>query len=321
MNAQIPAPVVPQQVTGPLTEAAVFLVLRVRPGSEPAAAELLGDVPGLVRSVGFRAPELSLSCVIGVGSDFWDAAYGTPKPAQLHPFRAVHGAKHSAPATPGDLLFHLRARRQDLCFELAHRIVDAFGGLATVEDEVHGFRYFDERDLLGFVDGTENPTGALAEAAALTTPGDPFPGSSHVVVQRYTHGLSAWRGLSVEDQEAAVGRTKLEDLELPDEAKAPDAHIVLNVVEGADGRERKILRDNMPFGSVKDGTFGTYFIGYAADVSTTELMLERMFTGADGAAHDRLLDFSTAHTGGLFFVPSQTFLDDPDTGLRAAAEA
>lgn len=314
-------PAVAQPILSPLTPSAIFLVLNVLPGREGEVADALADVSGLTRSVGFRAQDAGLSCVTGVGSAFWDRAFGVPKPAQLHPFVALDGPKHSAPSTPGDLFFHLRASRMDVCFELARQLVSHLGDAVSVEDEVHGFRYFDTRDLLGFVDGTENPVGPSAGRFALTGPEDPFPASSHVVVQRYSHDLSSWDALATEHQEAAVGRHKLSDMELPDEDKAPNSHLALNTVEDSEGNERKILRDNMPFGSVKEGDFGTYFIGYAADVDTTEQMLRNMFLGNGDATHDRLLDFSTAHTGSLFFVPSQDFLDDPQGGLGAAREA
>lgn len=302
----------PQPVVGPLTPAAIFLTLTVEPGREAGARAALAEVSGLVRSVGFRAQEGGLTCVTGIGAEFWDRAFRAPRPSGLHPFVALDGGVHRAPATPGDLFFHIRAVRMDLCFELAHQLCQSFQDLARVVDEVHGFRYFETRDLLGFVDGTENPAGPLAEEVAITGPDSDHPGSSYLIVQKYTHDIEGWEGLSVEQQEDAMGRTKLSDIEYPDESKPANAHIAINVIEDAEGNQRQILRDNMPFGSVGDATFGTYFIAYAADVTTTETMLERMFIGDPPGNTDRILDFSTARTGGLFFVPSQDALDDPD---------
>jgi putative iron-dependent peroxidase len=303
---------VPQAVLVPLTRTAIFLVVTVDPGGEDAARDLLADLPGLKRSVGFRAAEDDLSCVAGIGSRAWDRLFGGPRPAELHPFREFAGPVHHAPETPGDLLFHLRAQRLDLCFELATLIMDRLRGAATVRDEVHGFKYFDVRDLLGFVDGTENPVGPAARDAVLIGAEDAeFAGGSYVIVQKYLHDIPAWDALSVEDQENAIGRSKLSDVEMADDAKPPDSHVALNTITDPDGTERQILRDNMPFGSVGDAEFGTYFIGYARTPTVTERMLERMFLGDGTAAHDRILDFSTAVTGGLFFVPSEDFLDDP----------
>jgi len=181
-----------------------------------------------------------------------------------------------------------------------------------VIDEVHGFRSFDDRDLLGFVDGTENPDGLAAVAAVLVgDEDDDFAGGSYVIVQKYVHDLATWDALPVEEQERAVGRTKLSDIELPDEVKAANSHVVLNTIVGNDGEERQIVRFNMPFGRVGTGEFGTYFIGYARDPGVIEQMLTNMFVGKPPGTSDRILDFSTAVTGGLFFVPNAEFLDDP----------
>ncbi len=198
-----------------------------------------------------------------------------------------------------------------------------------VVDDVHGFRSFDERDLLGFVDGTENPEGAAAQEAALIADEDPgFAGGSYVVVQKYLHDLASWDALTVEEQELAIGRTKLSDIELDDDAKPHNSHVALNVIVDENGDERQILRLNMPFGRVGQREFGTYFIGYARTPAVTEEMLRNMFVGNPPGNHDRILDFSTAVTGGLFFVPSADFLDDPPSpdrrdaaGAEASAEA
>ena len=301
----------PQPVLSPLTGAAIFLVVTVSPGGEPAVRDLLADLAGLQRSVGFRLPEGTLTCVAGVGSQVWDRLFAGPRPAGLHPFTELSGPRHRAVATPGDLLFHIRARHLDLCFELATLIMGRLRDQVTVQDEVHGFRYFDERDLLGFVDGTENPSGRAAAGAVLSGDEDPaFAAGSYVIVQKYLHDMAAWNALPAGEQEKVIGRTKLSNVELPDEVKPANSHVALTTVTGPDGEQRQILRDNMPFGSAGRGEFGTYFIGYAASPEVTEQMLANMFLGRPPGNHDRILDFSTAVTGCLFFVPSQDFLDD-----------
>jgi putative iron-dependent peroxidase len=293
-----------------LTKAAVILVAVVEPGGEQRVRDLLPDVAGLNRAVGFRAPDGELSAVTGISADLYDRLFAGPRPAQLHPFREIRGAKHVAVATPGDLLFHLRAGSQDLCFELADQLTSRLADAVTVVDEVQGFRYFDERDLLGFVDGTENPTGAAASEAAIVAGQESlFAGSSYVVVQKYLHDMSAWNALPVEEQERVIGRTKLSDIELPDEEKPANSHVALTTLVDDDGTERQIVRANMPFGSIASGERGTYFIGYAANPDVIERMLTNMFVGRPSGNTDRVLDFSTAVTGGLFFVPSQGFLD------------
>jgi putative iron-dependent peroxidase len=303
----------PQPVVSPLTAAAVFLVLTVNPGGEDAVRGLLPDLSGLGRSVGFRIPEASLQVVTAIGSDAWDRLFAGPRPRELHPFRPLAGARHTAPATPGDLLFHIRANRMDLCFEFAAQVMKRLDGAVTVADEVQGFRYFDERDLIGFVDGTESPPGAAGLRAAIVSADDDpdFAGGSYVIVQKYLHDMAAWNAISVEEQERAVGRTKLDDIELPDDVKPANSHVALNTVTGPDGEERQIVRANMPFGNPGKGEFGTFYIGYAATPSVTEEMLANMFIGRPPGNTDRILDFSTALTGTLFFAPCADFLDDP----------
>ncbi|MFF3756603.1 Dyp-type peroxidase [Streptomyces sp. NPDC002185] len=312
--------VVPQPVVAPPSRAAVFLVATVNPGGEAAVRDTLQDLTGLTRSVAFRAPEARLTCVAGIGSEGWDRLVGGPRPRELHPFPALRGPRHRAPATPGDLLFHLRARRLDLCFELARHIVASLGAAATVVDEVHGFAYFDDRDLLGFVDGSENPEGTTAADAVHIGDEDPdFRGGSYAIVQKYVHDMPAWDALSVEQQEHVIGRGKGSNIELSDDVKPPDSHVALNTVTDENGVQQQIFRANMPFGRIGSAEFGTYFAGYARTPAVTERMLRNMFLGDPPGTTDRILDFSRAVTGGLFFVPSTGLLDD--LPAPSAAEA
>src|SRR6266436_8603192 len=314
--------VVAQPVSAPLTRAAVFLVVIINPGSDNRAAvrAFCADLPGLIRAVEFRDLEARLSCVMGIGSDAWDKLFGDPRPAELHPFREILAEARHAVSTPGDLLFHIRAKRMDLCFELATQIMARLGDAVSPIDEVHGFRYFDDRDLLGFVDGTENPRGeAVIDAALIGEEDTAFAGGSYVIVQKYLHDLEGWNALSTEAQERIIGRRKLSDIELDDSIKPTSAHSALTTIV-EDGKEVKILRDNMPFGRAAQGEFGTYFIGYSRSPRTIEQMLENMFVGRPPGNYDRLLDFSRAVTGNLFFVPSATFLDSVAQDQPAAGE-
>ncbi len=309
----------PQQVLAPLTPAAIFLVATIDDGGEEAVHDALADISGLVRAIGFRDPTKHLSVVTSIGSDALDRLFAGPRPAELHPFIALDGPRHHAPSTPGDLLFHIRAESLDVCFELAGRLVDAMGAV-TVIDEVHGFKFFDNRDLMGFVDGTENPDGPVAASATQIGDEDPdFAGGCYVHVQRYLHDMSSWNSISVEEQERVIGRTKLDDIELDDAVKPPNSHLALNVIEDDEGNELKILRHNMPFGEVGKAEFGTYYIGYSRSAAVTERMLRNMFIGDPPGNTDRILDFSTAVTGAMFFTPTADFLDDPPPLPGAAA--
>lgn len=302
----------PQPVVQDLTRAAIFVVVTINDGAANSAAvrSFCGDLAALVRAVGFRDLEGNLSCVMGIGSDAWDRLFGQARPAELHPFREIQSGPRHAVATPGDLIFHLRAKRMDLCFELATQIMTRLGGAVAPVDEVHGFRYFDDRDLLGFVDGTENPAAQAAiDAAYIGAEDAAFAGGTYVIVQKYLHDLAGWNALSTETQERIIGRAKLSDIELDDAVKPSYAHNALAKVV-VDGKEIKIIRDNMPFGRVAEKEFGTYFIGYARSPRTIEQMLDNMFIGQPPGNYDRLLDFSVAKTGSLFFVPSATFLEN-----------
>lgn len=303
---------VPQPVLAPLTSSAIFLVACIKPDSESYAAvrSLCIDLPGIYRAVDFRRVEGGLSCVAAFGSDAWDKLFGKPRPAELHPFAEIQSGQRHAVSTPADVLFHLRAKRMDLCFELVTQIMQRIGAAVSAVDETHGFRYFDDRDLLGFVDGTENPRGEAALNAALVSAEDAeFSGGSYVIIQKYLHDVSRWNALSTEEQERIIGRKKLSDIELSDAVKPSSAHSALTTIV-EDGKEVKILRDNMPFGTPGRGEFGTYFIGYSRTPKTTEQMLRNMFIGRPPGNYDRLLDFSRAVTGSLFFAPSATFLEN-----------
>ena len=202
----------------------------------------------------------------------------------------------------------------DLCFELVTHIMSRLGDAFATTDEVHGFSYFDDRDLIGFVDGTENPVDQGAINAAIIGNEDPlFSGGSYVIVQKYLHNLKGWNALPVEQQEKIVGRTKLANVELDDDTKPSYAHNALTTIE-ENGEQLEIVRDNMPFGDVGKGEFGTYFIGYARSPQRIEQMLQNMFVGRPPGNYDRLLDYSKAVTGTLFFVPSATFLENVANG-------
>jgi porphyrinogen peroxidase len=301
----------PQPIVAPLSRAAIFLTVSVNPdlAGVETVKSFLGDYAGIVRAVQQRDLEADLTSVLAFGAHAWSRLFGDPLPAELHTFKEIRAGERVAPATAGDLLFHIRAQRMDLCFELATHVMERLKTAVSTDDETQGFRYFDDRDVIGFVDGTENPRGGAAVAAAIVGDEDArFAGGSYVIVQKYLHDTTKWDAIATEEQERIIGRRKLSDIELPDAAKAPYAHNVLtSITEG--GKERKILRDNMPFGRPGYGEFGTYFIGYCRTPRITEQMLQNMFVGNPPGNYDRLLDVSRAVTGGLFFAPSADFIE------------
>jgi putative iron-dependent peroxidase len=295
------------------------LVATIDEGGESGTWDFLSGVTGLIRSVSSRATDARLTCVVGIGSDAWDRLFVGSRPVGLAPFIPLQGAKHSAPATPGDLLFHIRAHTMDVCFELATQITTQLAGAARIVDEVHGFRFFDMRDIIGFVDGTENPDGPAAVTAVTIDDDNPeFAGGSYVLVQKYLHTMVEWNALETSEQERAIGRSKWDNIEMDDETKPSNSHTALTVIEDENGEQVQIMRDNMPFGRVGQAEYGTYFIGYSAGPDVTDEMLRNMFIGKPEGNYDRLLDFSTAVTGSRYFVPTIEFLDDPPQ-FRATA--
>ena len=283
---------------------ALFLVLRAHnpAGDRAVLAHAAARVPTLTAQVAKLDPRAKLVSVLAFGPELWDTLSPDRRPAALHPFPELAGNGRSAPSTGGDLLLHLISRRQDLCFELAMRVRRELGDRVEAQDEVHGFRYLDARDLTGFIDGTENPKGRARAAVALIGDEDrEFSGGSYVFTQRYVHDLARWRGLPTGAQERVIGRRKRDSRELSDHAKPPTAHISRVVIE-ADGGELEILRHSFPYGTTSES--GLYFIAYSRDPSRPEKMLERMMGSSDDGVYDQLLDFTRAVSGANFFAPS-----------------
>ncbi|WP_099332611.1 Dyp-type peroxidase [Actinomyces minihominis] len=303
----------PQDVTGGLTNSAIFVTMTVTDDATPEALrEFLNGFEDFVKDVNFRDPAFNTTAVVGVGAQIWpDLFPGVPMPKQLHPMQVVQGDKHTAVSTPGDLFFHIRADTPDLCFELERILLLQLEGMVEVVDEVTGFRYFDARDLLGFVDGTANPVGRKRVRSGIIGDREPeWAGGSYILVQKYLHELTAWDNLTTEQQETIIGRTKVTNIELPDaEGDAQKSHKTLNTIDDAQGVEQDIVRDNMPFGSPAAGEFGTYFISYAGDLQITEEMLRHMFIGNPPGKYDQILDFSTAVTGAVFFALPLDFME------------
>lgn len=265
-------------------------------------------VINLNHSAYVRFPDEGVSCVMGIGYDAWNQLnLPVPLPKELTNFAPITGEKYTAVSTKGDLHFHLRGGGSSICYDMAEDLSKVLEPIAICVEEVHGFRYWDGRSILGFVDGTENPHGEERAYFGLIGDDDPaYRGGSYLFVQKYIHDLNAFNKLPLTEQENVFGRHKLSDVEMPDDIKPKNSHsAVANV-----GDDFKIIRDNMPFGNMSTNEMGTYFIAYASTFSTVKKMLDKMFIGEPKANYDRLLDFSTAKTGTLFFVPTLDMLDD-----------
>jgi len=299
-----------QNVTDYTNNNTIFMVWNFKDNSEVRSVfnQLCKLVINLNNSVNVRFPVSRASCVMGIGYDAWHQLnLPLPLPRELANFVPITGEKHTAISSKGDLHFHIRADNTSICYDMAAAITNILEPVATSVEEIHGFRYWDSRSILGFVDGTENPQGQDREFFSMIGEDDAvYKGGSYLFVQKYIHNLSSWKALSTEQQEKVIGRYKSNDVEMPDDVKPANAHIALANV----GDDFKIVRDNMPFGNISTNEMGTYFIAYANTFSTVEKMLNNMFIGSPAGNYDRILDFSTPKTGSLFFVPTFNMLDE-----------
>lgn len=282
---------------------AYFLTCATVQGVERSAwIRAIRDILPTAKALAAHEKRAGLSCAFGIGSVLWDRLSPENRPVGLRPFRAVETNGRMAPATGGDLLVQITSGRHDLNLDLAMTLAQRLQQVATVNEEIHGFRYRDSRDLTGFIDGTENPKGKARAVAALIGAEDRrFACGSYVVVQRYIHDLERWRRLDDREQEQIIGRTKRNSVELPKSRKPDTAHISRVVIE-REGEELQILRQSYPWGTVREG--GLYFVAYTKSLDIFELMLARMMGAAGDGKHDRLMEFSRAVTGATFFAPS-----------------
>ena len=283
---------------------AIFITLRMTADSSEVIGAI-ASVPGLTERFAKEHGAANLSSVVGIGSDAWDKLFPAQRPRQLRPFRARQDGARSAPSTAGDFLLHIRSERQDVNFILARKIMAQFGSAVTVIEEIAGYRYFDSRDMTGFIDGTENPQGEHRAEVGLVIDEIDFIGGSYISLQRYVHNLDARDKLPVATQEGHIGRTKADDVQLKGDDKPATAHISRAVVE-EDGMELEILRHSMPYGGVQEA--GLLFIAYAGRADHFDKMLGQMVIADSDGHYDHLLDFTQAVTGNQFFAPSLDFL-------------
>ncbi len=297
-------------ICGEAESFAIFLTLDLEHRAEAATVvrRTAAALAGRTATVSAETGEPALASAIGFGAAAWPRLFGPhPRPASLTPFEALSDGPRRAPATPGDIFVHIHSSRHDANFLLARDVVRGLEGGARLIEEIHGFRHLDGRDLTGFVDGTENAKGDERAPVALVGAEDAaFAGGSYAHVQRYVHDLDRWQGLAVAEQEAAIGRTKADDIELDDAAKPPSAHIARVVIE-EDGQELEILRHSLPYGTTTE--HGLYFLAYGRSPVPFRTMLNRMVRRDAQGHYDRLLDFTRPVTGAAFFMPSLDFLD------------
>jgi putative iron-dependent peroxidase len=199
------------------------------------------------------------------------------------------------PATQHDAVLWLSGASYDVVFDVARAAIAELAPLATVAEETSSWPYQHDRDLTGFIDGTENPTLIEAPGIVLVPEGRPGAGGTILLLQKWPHDAPAWESLSVEEQELVIGRRKLDSVELDD--KPADSHVASTDQDDFG----KIFRRNMPYGTVTD--HGTMFVGFAAEQAPLVSMLESM-AGLKTGARDALTRYSSPVTGAYYFVPS-----------------
>ncbi|MDR2221581.1 MAG: Dyp-type peroxidase [Flavobacteriaceae bacterium] len=302
-----------QHVTDYPNNNTIFSVWKLKEGVDYKAGfeALCGLVNNLNNSFKVRIADGPTSCIMGISYEAWlKLNLPTPLPKELKPFETIKGYKHTAVATSADLHFHLSAINPAICFDMAMALSKILLPIADCIDEIQGFKYWDGRAIIGFVDGTENPIGEDRNYFGIVGNEDPtYQGGSYLFVQKYIHFMKDWDNLSVEEQEKVIGRYKATDIEMEEDKKPSNSHTALTAIEDENGNELKIIRANMPYGNPSKGQAGTYFISYASTFSTTQKMLKNMFIGDPVGNYDRILDYSKAITGTLFFVPSFDLLD------------
>lgn len=300
-------------ITAQASQDAIFLTFNQtdQPDALPRIRAMLAAVPALQQQWQADYPEANLHLVAAVGTAFWPLLVAGQVPALLAPFPALAEGERLAPATPVDLLFHIRSDRHDLNFQLAWQIREQLAEVAELVEEVHGFRYLDSRDMTGFVDGTENPEGAQREAVAVVGDEDPaFAGGSYIHLQKYIHRMPLWNRQSIKTQEDTIGRTKADNVEYASSDKAATAHTKRTSLKDADGESIEILRHSMPWGNSQQ--CGLMFASYCRTPANFETMLRSMVEGDEHKQWDHLLKYTRAVTGQAFFAPSVS-------GLQALA--
>ncbi|MBP6123592.1 MULTISPECIES: Dyp-type peroxidase [Providencia] len=245
-----------------------------------------------------KYPDDRLGAVVAFGSEVWKQIGLAGSAPELKPFRAL--GRGLAPATQRDLLIHIQSQRHDINFSLAQAALKAFGKSIQVVEEIHGFRWVDDRDLSGFIDGTENPQGEeIAEVTLIEEGKD--KGGSYVMVQRYEHDLRKWDRFSEHEQEKMIGRTKKDSIELDESVRNATSHVSRVVIE-EEGEELSIMRHSLPYGTAS-GKHGLFFIAYCATLHNIEQQLLNMFGETDGK-HDDLLRMTKAVSGSYYYAPS-----------------
>ena len=269
---------------------------------------LLKKLPKLIETVQLVDPSCQINWLVAFSDTGWAKAFKAAKPAALVPFTEMKEKDRHFPATDGDMFVFIKSTRMDLNFRISKGIADLFASCATVTEDIQGYEYLKDRDMIDFVDGTENPTEQARASAILVGDEDPtYQGGSYITLQRYIHNLNKWNDLKISQQEQVIGRTKTDNIELSGAEKPPYAHVNKGKATDLDGKEIPMYRQNMPYGNAIE--HGSMFIGFANTPEVVNISLRKMIYADSEGHYDRLLDYTRAVTGGIFFAPPAKFLN------------
>ncbi len=299
-----------QSVILPLpSDHARFIVLRLKDLSIEDFKEQLEQLFTTRDRLITQHPNAQIKTGVAFGPELWGKLYDQA-PVGFKQLEPIQGS-FDMPVIPADVRIHIASARADICFALSQAFFEGIRDQVEVLDERVCFRYFDGRDITGFIDGTENPQfpDDRAEVALVGEDAGIFQDGSFIFAQRYAHNLEKWKKLKVDAQEQVMGRTKLESIELDDDVKPANAHVARTVVEDEEGEEMEILRHSLPYGDGR-GEQGLVFSAYTKDVNSIEAMLERMVGTSGEGMHDRLLHVVTGMDGAYYCAPSEELLEE-----------
>ncbi|RJX73656.1 Dyp-type peroxidase [Vibrio sinensis] len=270
--------------------------------------DALSQIAGIEKSISQKDPSANLTITVALSKNGWPLILpDVPTPIHLTTFTEMQDGNRHFPSTAGDIFLIIKSERIDLNYQAAKYLLSAFRESADLVEDIQGFKYLDNRDLIDFVDGTENPKHqARIDAVLVKDDEEVHLGGSYLTVQRYVDKELEWQKQPQEYQEKVIGRTKFDNIELDDDVKPAWAHNNKSKVI-IDDKEIKMLRQNRPFGNALE--HGTMFIGFTADSNVIETSLRQMIHADSNGDYDRLLDFVDAKSGANYFVLSQTLME------------
>ncbi|SBS36700.1 putative deferrochelatase/peroxidase YfeX [Marinomonas spartinae] len=287
---------------------ALFITFDVKKERITDVKKALSMSPAIIRELQQQFPDAHLYATIGISHSAWRYFDSSAHPAELTPFPRFSHNNIEVGETEGELVFHIRSTRRDASYLLANALYQAFDNSLTIIDEISCFKYLDNRDLTGFVDGTENPESEARKAVALVGEEDiHFKDGSYLNLMRFEHDLNKWEQLDLKTQEDTYGRTKYANEEYASKDKSVHAHTKRTSLKDHNGKSLEILRHSMPFASLT--CKGLMFASYSKTPSIFNQMLKSMVEGDENGNQDHLMRYTIAKTGNAFFVPSVTWLE------------